>query len=551
MKIGIFHGYTLKAAGSNEYTRYLAKTLADQGHEVHVICREREYEEIDFLTKVISWDQSGQPGVLVDKKNKKTKCVLHIIPRDPLLPVYLTDKQRSGNVKSFCDITDAELEAFEEQNVMLLRNILTQHKVDLLFCNHLVYQPEIARQVCPSLKIPFAIFPHGSSIEYTVTRDHRYKEVGAKVLEECNALINCSTEMHDRIKNLYPELRAKIATKVHASGVGVDTGKFHYVEPSKRSESIKKIAPLKPGGGKPQVLKDKLKKELAAGDFESVTCYHNTYNTKCPDEGILKALQDRDWSRYTLFYAGALTVGKGVQTLITALPAIAKEHPDVQLIIAGAGSYREVLEGLVYAIESGDKKLLMHLTNNGFDLDKNNLVGPWEDVKEYLRDRRNLETVFEYGKNLSERVIFTGYVNHDILQHIFPCADVGIFPSILSEASPLVMGESLASGVIPIVSNSTGFRCGWDDLEGLIDPEIHKHMLIDMTPGSRVQSLVNSVTNLQKCKDIPGHQRDLHMLAKKRYDWKLRAAELTEVFNKILKVYHNNPEKNLDLKRVV
>ena len=49
LKIGIFHGYNLTGSGSNEYTRYLAKTFLAQGHTVHIICREFQPEKIEFV----------------------------------------------------------------------------------------------------------------------------------------------------------------------------------------------------------------------------------------------------------------------------------------------------------------------------------------------------------------------------------------------------------------------------------------------------------------------------------------------------------------------
>ena len=33
MRIGVYHGYELTGSGSNEYTRYLARALAREGHD--------------------------------------------------------------------------------------------------------------------------------------------------------------------------------------------------------------------------------------------------------------------------------------------------------------------------------------------------------------------------------------------------------------------------------------------------------------------------------------------------------------------------------------
>ena len=41
-RVLIFHGYMLRGTGSNIYTANLAAALARLGHEVHLLCQERE-----------------------------------------------------------------------------------------------------------------------------------------------------------------------------------------------------------------------------------------------------------------------------------------------------------------------------------------------------------------------------------------------------------------------------------------------------------------------------------------------------------------------------
>ena len=50
MRIGLYHGYELTGSGSNEYTRYLGRSLLDAGYEVHIICREFYPETIPYVT---------------------------------------------------------------------------------------------------------------------------------------------------------------------------------------------------------------------------------------------------------------------------------------------------------------------------------------------------------------------------------------------------------------------------------------------------------------------------------------------------------------------
>ena len=42
MRVLIFHGYMLRGTGSNIYNANLARALARLGHEVHLLCQDRE-----------------------------------------------------------------------------------------------------------------------------------------------------------------------------------------------------------------------------------------------------------------------------------------------------------------------------------------------------------------------------------------------------------------------------------------------------------------------------------------------------------------------------
>ena len=172
MKIGIFHGYELTGSGSNEYTRYLARALASAGHEVHVICREPVPESIDFINKSIQWDEFGKSKILFEQKVlQKGNCILHRLPLPLTNAVYLTDKQRKGNVKAFINLTDDELRIYHEFVVRTLKPVLENHPLDILHANHLIYQPVAAAETCKTMGIPLIIYPHGSDIEYTIRKD--------------------------------------------------------------------------------------------------------------------------------------------------------------------------------------------------------------------------------------------------------------------------------------------------------------------------------------------------------------------------------------------
>src|ERR1700710_416927 len=95
MRVLVFHGYMLRGTGSNIYNVNLARALAKLGHEVHLLCQDRE-------TKI--------EGVKI-----------HNPDIGGLLPVYVKDPYEGFRVKAFPELTEAELDFYIEANVRAVR----------------------------------------------------------------------------------------------------------------------------------------------------------------------------------------------------------------------------------------------------------------------------------------------------------------------------------------------------------------------------------------------------------------------------------------------
>ena len=241
MRIGIFHGYNLTGSGSNEFTRYLAKTFLDQGHSVHIICREYQPEKIDFVGQLWQWKRDGSHSVSIQNPSYEQLCHLHQIPYGEIYPVYISGKKSSKTFKAFIDLTDRELDDFIKLNHLLLTQIFSHVDIDILHANHLVMQPSLAMESCKAHNISLIIYPHGSAIEYTVKKDPRYREEARLAIEACRGLIIGNHEVRDRICRLFPELEQKILDKTEIVGVGVDTRLFTPVARAHRKASIEKL----------------------------------------------------------------------------------------------------------------------------------------------------------------------------------------------------------------------------------------------------------------------------------------------------------------------
>lgn len=535
MRIAIFHGYELTGSGSNEYTRYLAAALAAAGHTVFVVCREPHPESVAELSAAIAWDADGIATAIFGTPGQPGEVTLHQLPHAGVRPVYVTDKQREGNVKAFTELTDAEL--FEVQTVAsrALAAALRAHPVDVVHANHLVLQPTIAADACGALDIPFVIYPHGSDIEYTIRRDPRYLVVAGTAIPAAAGIISGSSEMIERLNALYPQLHEYFADRTQIVGVGVDVTLFAPVAPRDRRASIENFAATRPGGGKSVEQREELTDRLDRGEIAAVSDYHNTYAHDLPDEDVVEQLRRVPWeSGHVMLFVGALTAGKGLQSLIAAMPAIVGAVPDAHLVIVGAGTYRETLEALVHALADGDGVLLDALIAHGNDFEAGHLSGEWADVAAYAADPVQRSAMLHAGPEFAEHIHFTGRLDHSRLKLVFPCADLAVFPSLLPEAYPLVLMESLSSGVLPAASDTTGLREGLNLLEPHLGVEVVERLRLPMDPAVRVAGIAERLTSLLMRPTSHDAHEELRAIAVAEYDWPVRATAMVAAYQRAI-----------------
>lgn len=507
----------------------------DAGHQVHIICREPEPESISFVGKAIHWSKEGQPHLLFEKEiNKSNSCILHQLSHFPVYPVYLDDKQRKGKVKTFSSLSDKELEEYHKLSVKSLGEILKAHPLDVLHTNHLVYQPVVASEACRATDTPFVIFPHGSSIEYTVRKDNRYSNLALMAITASKGIITGSKEVQNRILELYPQHRKKILRKSEIVGVGVDTALFSPINRQHRWESIHNIFEFGPFKGKSPELTRELHSRLDKGEIYATTLYRRAYKNEFPDRDLITHLKKIPWDNKIMIFVGSLTVGKGLQSLLIALPFILKNHPDIHLVIVGSGAYREVLEGLVYACSTGKDKLLDQFVEKGYDLDQNELTGPWTDIKSFILSPQNRRELFFYGKTLTEHVHFLGPLKHDLLRYLFPCGDLAVFPSVIPEAYPLVLMESLSNGVLPVVSYFSGFADELDSLLPYLGKKFVSRMKIPVDDKTRIPGMIMHISDLLADKSIYTLGSRLRKIAVENYDWKIRAPQMVSAYKKLI-----------------
>jgi glycosyltransferase involved in cell wall biosynthesis len=194
MRVLLFHGYMLRGTGSNIYNANLARALARLGHEVHLLCQDREVR--------IEGVQIHNPDI------------------GGLLPVYVRDPYEGFEVKTFPELTEAELDRYLDANVAAVQQVAeAAGGIDTALANHLVMGPAILARAGVA---PFAAKIHGSALEYTVKPHSRFLPYAREGMEAANGVLVGSAHTAESLWETLdlPGLREK--TRLGPPGVDVE-----------------------------------------------------------------------------------------------------------------------------------------------------------------------------------------------------------------------------------------------------------------------------------------------------------------------------------------
>ncbi len=284
MRILLWHGYLLGGTGSNVYTRALAREWSRAGHEVVVVCQEREPEQFDL------------GGATV------------VTPELPggLLPVFVLDRYAGLEPKLLQDFTTDELDAYVEANAAALRELLP---ADLVFANHVL----LGAPVGAATGAPFRVKAHGSELEYSMRGRPELERWGAETLAQADATYVGSAHIRQVLEDVVGQVgqRARGAAGCRRRPVQAAGSRRGARRTCSRRRGSTRRTRATRRSGCPTTANAARLAEFLAGDEPTVV------------------------------YFGKLIEQKGVQVLLEAMAGI-----DARLVIVGFGPYRAELEQL-------------------------------------------------------------------------------------------------------------------------------------------------------------------------------------------------------------
>ncbi len=402
MRVLLFHGYMLRGTGSNIYTANLARALAGLGHEVHLLCQDRQVE--------IEGVEIHNPDI------------------HGLLPVYVKDPYEGFEVKTFSELTDEELDRYIEANVAAVRAVADETGgFDAALGGHLVMGPLIlARADIGS----FAAKIHGSALEYTVKPDRRFLPYAEEGMRAASGVLVGSRHTAESLWAALPNVEG-LEEKTRLGPPGVDTEAFRPRVLSRGGA---------PGGALGFSPADDASLDGRRGEKEDAASRRVPHPAPPAEEG-------------RVVFVGKLIVSKGVDLLIAAWPLVRVAHPDAKLEIAGYGEYEQGLRRLLAAQDRGDLGDAREIARLGWGLEGGE-EAPLSILSAFLADPPS--GYAEAARGMAGSVEFIGRLEHDEVAELLPGAEALVMPSTFPEAFGMVAAEAAACGVLPVSAGHSG-----------------------------------------------------------------------------------------------
>jgi glycosyltransferase involved in cell wall biosynthesis len=495
MRILVFHGYLLRGTGSNVYNANLVRALTRLGHEVHLLCQDREAERLAFVDAVGDWT-SGELGVRVLREPVRVTAYRPDI--GGLLPVYVADRYEGFEARPFPELSGTELERYLASNVAAVRDVVDRAAPDLALANHAVMGPAILARALGDA-VPYAVKIHGSALEYTVRPDpERFAPYAAEGLAGARGVLVGSRHTAEALWELVEAPRLRERTRLGPPGVDVEA-----FRPRRRAEAARRLS----------ALAERLERAEAVswgGESDAAA-----------------ALRELDPDRHRIVsFVGKLIVSKGVDLLLAAWPLVVRDVPEARLVVVGFGAYREGLRRLLGALGEGDLAAAREVAARGRELEggRSGELGHLAAFIDSL-DGERLGAYLDAARACAETVSLTGRLEHSDLVDLLPACEAQVVSSTFPEAFGMVAAEAAACGALPLSAAHSGLAEVTAVLAEALDERLRPLLSFELGGGAVEEMAAKLVAWLRL---EPGRRERaseaLAELARKRFGWEGVAA---------------------------
>ncbi|MGZ8632308.1 MAG: glycosyltransferase family 4 protein [Solirubrobacteraceae bacterium] len=421
MRVLVFHGYLLRGTGSNVYNARLCAALARAGHSVDLLCQEPRPEELDFVDAVGTWED-GVARVQALREPVRVTVWRPDIGR--LLPVYVADRYEGFEARPLLECSDAEIEAYVQANVAAVRDVCVLARPDVALANHLVMGPAIVARGLGG-EVPYAVKVHGSALEYVVKRDPaRFLPWAREGLAGARGVLVGSRHTGESLFAAMQDDGLPERTRLGPPGVDVDEFRPRHDAAAGVEVLIERLAASEDDAGEGAFARDA---RVAASALRRLDLVHDRH----------------------VCFIGKLIVSKGIDLLLAAWPLV----PEARLVVIGFGGFHDGLVALLDALAAGDRAAVREIARAGRELEGCPRA-PLRHLLAFL-DTAD-EAYWAAARDLRERVVLTGRLEHDELAPLLAGCEALVFPSTFPEAYGMVAAEAAACGVLPVSAGHSG-----------------------------------------------------------------------------------------------
>jgi glycosyltransferase involved in cell wall biosynthesis len=485
MRVLVFHGYLLRGTGSNVYNARLCAALGRAGHSVDLLCQEPRPEELDFVDAVGTWEE-GAARVQTLREPVRVTAWRPDIGR--LLPVYVADRYEGFEARTLLECSDAEVETYVRANVAAVRDVCARARPDVALANHLVMGPAIVARGLQGA-VPYAVKVHGSALEYVVKRDpERFLPWAREGLAGARAVLVGSRHTGESLWTAMQDPGLPERTRLGPPGVDVEEFRPRDDAAAGVDALIERLGAGEDEGGEGAFSRDA---SVAASALRQLDLVHDRH----------------------VCFIGKLIVSKGVDLLVAAWPLV----PAARLVLVGFGAFRDGLERLIEALAAGDRQGARAVALAGRELEG----GPRAPLRHLLAflDAAG-DDYWEAARDLRERVVLTGRLEHDELAPLLAACEVLVFPSTFPEAFGMVAAEAAACGVLPVSAGHSGAAEVSAALAEALPPPARPWLSFPVDDGA-VRAIAERVSAwLQAPEELRDRTRAaLVAAARERYSW--------------------------------
>jgi glycosyltransferase involved in cell wall biosynthesis len=465
MRVTLVHGYYLHDSGSGIYVRELARAFARLGHDVTLVCQEREPGRYDFIDS----------AYVLDEGNSRLRRV-HSAPRLYAGSCRLVRPHLAGKllvyvdgpfpgfareeVAAFQNASAKERDRYVASNVAALRTVFAEWPPEVVLAQHLIMQPFMVRTALGGAA-PYLVTEHGSALNFSVRACDALVPFALDGLAGAAAVATVSDGARDELVAWAIEHGLDVAGMTVSLPPGIDAELFA------------------PAGDRRAAIAAMLSRVDAPPGFDVR-----------PDDDVL-------------MFAGALLNTKGAQHAVAALPLIAQSRGKRQrLLIVGDGPARAPLEELSALTAAGDAKVARQLVER----------------EEQLRSPSEWGVVVADAPPLfgGSGTAFLGRLEHERLASVFALADVALVPSVFPEAAALVNSEALSSGALPLATYHSGMAALDDSLAAAFHDDVFTSLAAGTDLTSRLAGAAVHVLDCYPTAD-PAFRARVHEIGRSLY----------------------------------